>query len=179
MKIQFLAFLCVAAASSSAQQTEPNMPYRVHNGTLYGYIDGTGRVVIPIGFQYASEFSEGLAAVSVQPLSAGVVGKWGYIGQEGKFIVTPQYARAHDFSEGLAVVCTKLCGYIDRTGQLVIPLQYEIADDFHEGLAAVMKGGRFGYVDHRGVLAIPHRFPRADGFSGGSPQRQSRAQAIR
>ncbi len=167
VKILCVVFLGVAAASATAQQTEPNLPYRVQDAKLYGYIDGTGRVVIPISFQKAGEFSEGLAAVSVESAQSGY-GKWGYVNQEGKFIVPPQYKRASDFSEGRAAVCMELCGYIDRTGKLAIPLQYALADDFHEELAAVLdKRGLYGYIDRGGALAIPYQFTRADGFSQG------------
>ncbi len=64
----------------------------------YGYVDGTGRMVIEPRFDLASEFFGGLAAVMVGE-------KWGYIDRTGKIAIAPQFAEAHSFVNGLASVC--------------------------------------------------------------------------
>src|SRR5205807_10269842 len=49
-----------------------------------GYMDRSGKVLIPYMFQAARNFSEGLALVEKE-------GKWGYIDTSGKFVIQPQF----------------------------------------------------------------------------------------
>jgi len=64
----------------------------------WGFIDRTGKFVIPERFEQAGTFSEGLARVSIESL-------WGYIDRKGKFVIPAKYHKARDFWEGLAPVC--------------------------------------------------------------------------
>jgi hypothetical protein len=66
-------------------------------GYKQGYCNRNGDVVIKPQFEYAREFSDGLAAVLID-------GKFGYIDKTGKLVISPQFAYAGDFSEGMAVV---------------------------------------------------------------------------
>ena len=131
-----------------------------------GFIDTTGRIVIPLPRQSdVPRFSEGLAAVSL-------AGGYGFIDREGRVRIEPQFSYAGDFSEGLAWVHIdeKKAGYIDKTGKLVIgPVDYRMSDDsnFSEGLAAVRIGNKFGYLDRAGNIRIRPQFDEAHKFSGG------------
>ena len=49
-----------------------------------GYIDSTGKTIIPLRFDDARGFSDGLAAVQVG-------GQWGYIDTLGTFVIQPQF----------------------------------------------------------------------------------------
>ena len=64
-----------------------------------GYEDVTRKVVIPLQFDDAGYFSEGLAPVEIGE-------KWGFIDKTGKSVIPLQYYRAHSFSDGLAAVNT-------------------------------------------------------------------------
>ena len=55
-----------------------------------GFINMKGEVVIPLKFQYAGQFSEGLAY-------AESGGKWGYIDTKGSWVITPRYGKAQGF----------------------------------------------------------------------------------
>jgi DNA-binding transcriptional regulator/RsmH inhibitor MraZ len=127
----------------------------------YGYIDRTGKIVIPAKFEYAGYFSEGLAIVAIG-------GKYGYIDRTGKIVIPAKLESARYFSEGLAIVeIGEKYGYIDRTGKIVIPAKFESANDFSEGLAGVLVGNRYGYIDKTGKIVIPAEFERASYFSEG------------
>ena len=68
-----------------------------------GFIDTKGQIVISPHFYAAYEFSEGLAAASIE------FRKCGYIDRTGKFVIQPtfDFENHHDcsaFSEGLARV---------------------------------------------------------------------------
>jgi hypothetical protein len=84
----------------------------VRIGSAFGFIDPQGTLVIEATLPFASDFSEGLAAVLVE-------GKWGYLNSAGQVVIAPQFDYAADFSEGLAAVQTDgRYGYITSTGGL-------------------------------------------------------------
>ena len=139
----------------------------------YGYIDWTGTEVIPLHFQKAKYFSQGLAAVKVAD-------SWGYILPSGDFKITPRFAgtgkakrwpdtRAGSFVNGLAPVWVGQDSYrfIDITGSFAFEGRFDDANSFSEGLAVVKKGDRYGYIDTEGQIAIECRFIRARDFSEG------------
>lgn len=133
---------------------------------MRGYIDKTGKFVIPPQFLIANSFSEGLAHVC-DPRGS-------YIDKTGKFVIDKPYYVGGDFHEGLAWVAvpkTKwsdvnrpgdqlLYGFIDKTGKIVIPARYRFAADFSEGLALVMPQGaeKMGFIDKTGKMQIAPKY---------------------
>src|SRR5271157_5962548 len=82
----------------------------------YGFIDKSGKVVIPIQFQYAMPFSEGLAAVS-----ASTDALWVYIDKTGKPVISLQLKDASPFSDHLASVERNgKCFRIDPSGNTIL-----------------------------------------------------------
>src|SRR5215831_7728385 len=101
----------------------------------YGYVDTTGKLVIPPLFRSAEPFSEGLAAIQTE-----TGGKWGYIDKTGTVVIPPMFATGDSFKAGRAAVQTEMdgkWGYINRTGKLVATPQFEEVGSFIDGLAVV------------------------------------------
>ncbi len=124
---------------------------RVKKDGKWGFIDTTGKVVIPCQYDDASwSFSEGLTCVEKD-------GKYGFIDTTGKVVIPCQYDDASwSFSEGLARV--KKDGkwrYIDTTGKEVIPCQYDNGYSFNKGFVVVVKDMKFGFIDLTGKEVIP------------------------
>jgi hypothetical protein len=142
----------LAGAAESKSAAEPPVPFPRKG--KYGYRDAAGAFVIAPQFDYAGEFSEGLAVVGVGKYPDT---KWGYINRLGQVVVPAQFAGAHDFSEGMAAVSLggKL-GYIDITGKLVVPPQFDEALKFSGGRARVriIKSG-YGYINQQGEFVVP------------------------
>ena len=131
-----------------------------------GFIDGSGREVIPPQFGNAGDaarFREGLANV-------GGNGGWGYIDESGKYIIQPKFWWAYPFSEGFA--CVQLpgegagYGFIDKAGRLRIK-GLKTDSTFHEGLAPIVLGGKWGYLGTDMEIAIPPQFDFAHPFYEG------------
>jgi len=124
---------------------------KVRKGEKYGYIDKTGKEIIPLIYDDAGDFSEGMARVELN-------GKYGYIDKLGKEVTSCVYDGNYacgNFSEGLAYVRKNgKYGYIDKTGKEIIPLVYDDAGDFSEGLARVDINGMYGYIDKKGEIII-------------------------
>ena len=127
-------------------------------GAVSGYIDETGKVVIPLQFGYpANDFHEGLAAVSfcVGPIkNEWPEWKMGFIDKFGEFVIQPQYDRASDFQEGLArVELDGKIGFIDKQGKTVIQPQFYNASDFSDGIAIVENHERkISLIDKTGKM---------------------------
>lgn len=84
---------------------------------LHGYIDRTGRFVVPPQFEYAGPFSEGLANVSN-------CSKPFFIDRTGKVVLRVPFDDASPFHGGLAQVLRyelggARLGYIDKTGKTI------------------------------------------------------------
>ena len=76
----------------------------VTNGYGYGYIDKTGKIVIPLAYEFTIRFSEGLAAVKKNK-------KWGFIDKKGNTVIPFIYDdepigryELFDFKDGYAQV---------------------------------------------------------------------------
>ena len=127
----------------------------------FGYIDGNGKVVISPRYQWADDFSEGLARVTVE-------GRMGFIDASGDLVIEPQYAWAGSYEEQLAVVEVEgRYGYIDEAGYMAIAPRFDRADAFSGGLAVVVSEGKYGYIDTSGNTVIEPRFDWSGRFSEG------------
>ena len=135
--------------------------YQVCREGKRGFIDKTGREVIPCKYDIALDFREGLAMVKMS-------GKYGFIDKTGREVAPCQYDDAEDLHEGMALVKKNdKWGFIDKTGREVIPCKYVFANDFHEGLATVEKNGKYGYIDKTGREVAPCKYDIANDFSEG------------
>ncbi len=95
----------------------------------FGYIDKTGKVVIP--FRYEACYDDDTELYYQQP--------------------------CYDFHEGLARICDKTTekyGYIDREGNEVFPCQFGYAEDINEGVARVELEGQYGFIDAKGNCTL-------------------------
>ncbi|OCT14707.1 hypothetical protein A8709_11025 [Paenibacillus pectinilyticus] len=127
---------------------------------MYGYIDRSGKIIIPIQYYEASSFSDGLALVKTDK-------HYQYIDKTGKVqIDASAYVSGKSFSGGLAAVAvqnkdrsTVEYGYIDTKGNMKIEPKYTRAYNFSEGLAKVCVGDSInqysiGYIDESGAFKI-------------------------
>ena len=151
----------------------------------WGFIDGSGKFVIPPQFDWAYNFNEGLALVEkgnsvgyVDTSGQFVIGPIG--SQQGltQYVVAPMGAQHGAFREGLLPLTTsdgkwgyrtrwRTC-YLDRRSRPVITTDFPEAQSFSEGLAAVRDAkGRWGYIDKRGRLVITPQFAAAGPFAEG------------
>ena len=95
------------------------------NPEVYGFINTNGEEVIPTRYVQASDFHEGLAAVS------NGVG-WGYIDPKNKDIIPFKFDWAGDFQDGFArVLFAGLYYVIDKEGYC-----YESFDEIENGMGS-------------------------------------------
>lgn len=119
----------------------------------WGYINTDGKIVVPLKYDEAQDFSNGLACVSLN-------GKSGFINRNGKVMVPFIWDAADSFSEGLAVVEKNgKSGCIDTTGKIVLALKYANLHQFNEGLIAYEdNNGKWGFIDRTGKVIIEPKY---------------------
>lgn len=149
-------------AKEQLQSLTSLLPIRIDEA--WGFINGSGQVVIPPTFERVGNFSEGLAKFRKN-------GKWGFINSKGKEVIQPVYETVRDFSEGItAVMQRKRKGieafYIDSTGKVLFNKTYPTDGSywpihpFKEGLAAVEdpESKKVGFIDKKGNFLIAPLF---------------------
>ncbi len=75
----------------------------VYTRRKYGFIDTAGKEVIPLEYDAALPFSEGVACVGKGP---DLSWKYGYIDKNNQFVLPMQYNYASSFADGWAMVGT-------------------------------------------------------------------------
>jgi hypothetical protein len=120
----------------------------------WGYLNTTGKLVIPHQYFEACDFSQGLAVVR---------GRGGEEIQLADGEAPPLKSRAWDLLfERFALqdgIIVEAAGYIDRTGAMAIPARYSTALPFREGLAyadqfSLVRDNPRGYIDTSGQMVI-------------------------
>jgi hypothetical protein len=132
----------------------------VRNGSLWGFINTAGKIVIPIEYEgFANEY--GNEAI----FGAKKDGKWGYINAKGEVKIKFKYDYAAPYFEGKGLVEKKdKWGYIDLDNKVVIPFQFDAASIFTDGVAPILKDGKWGYIDATGNIVITPQFSTAGSF---------------
>ncbi len=161
----------------------------------WGFVDKTGKIVIPPNFENVGDFNVGFCKVQVEN------GKWGYINRSGRMVIPAKYDYADNFSNKLAVVTVEnKYGIIDRNGKFTLQPTFEFilqdgdkflvsADSKHfwcdkhgkllnantydealpfgnSNLAAVAIGEYFSYVNSKGVVVLKTPYEKIFPFIG-------------
>ena len=144
--------------------------------SCYGYIDTTGKIVIPQQFQTAGTFQNGTVDVRMPD------DRWGVIDKNGKFIIPPKYDGVFPFTEGVGIALTIKnkksspfdqnitdfdADFYDMDGNLTAKPQYFIFGWFENGLVQFIAENGKGFIDKQGKVAIEPKFERTMGFSEG------------
>ncbi len=149
-------------AREQLQSLRALLPIRVNES--WGFINGSGQVVIPPTFERVGHFSRYLAKVRKN-------GKWGFIDSKGKEVIPAVYEAVRDFSEGVTTVIQRKRNgmeafYIDSTGKVLFNKAYSTDGSywpihpFKEGLAAVEdpESKKVGFIDKKGGFVIAPLF---------------------
>ncbi|WP_201583313.1 WG repeat-containing protein [Psychrobacter jeotgali] len=146
----------------------------VHKDGKYGYIDTSGKQVIPYRYKDATDFKDGVAVVSQGD-------KYGVIDKSGKTVVPFRFDWLDGYSDDMAkyrkntdhdAYSLGKYGFVNRTGKIVIPAEWDEAFDFSEGLAVVKKGdydtGQWGVIDKTGKLIVSPKYDQVyvEGMAG-------------
>lgn len=179
--VTLLGVLVLAMSGVSLGRNQNELLVIVQNDK-YGYIDHTGKIVIPAQFIWAEDFWRGLGTVYVcgrylsinssgtlLPLRIAVQGhleirregkKVGFVDSQGRFKIRPKFDDALPFSGGFAAVqIGDKWGFIDAAGRQVIKPQFKAAYYFREGVATAESESGSVLINPSGkVLASGYQF---------------------
>jgi hypothetical protein len=100
----------------------------------FGYIDGSGHVVVEPTLSCARDFRDGRGA-------ARPTNRWGYVDATGNFVIEPRFFEVEDFYDGFAVAGRP-------------------AEAFAGGVAVGSPTGAQGVIDRRGAWVVEPRWDR-------------------
>jgi len=141
-----------------------------YNNYTYGFIDKKGKLVVDYQYDYASNFSDGMAVVG--KYIDGVL-KYAYIDKTGK--ITSDWSDIlYSFVDGYSiklvdkqfVLIDKNMNQVENKDKLKEILVKNLY--FSEGMALVLKDGKYGFVNQDGKVVIDFQFTYAGDFYSGS-----------
>ena len=111
--------------------------FAVKKGGKWGYIDGYGKVIIPLEYEEVRNFSEGLAAVRKD-------GKWGYINPKNEIVIPIEFTNKEVgfFKNGGAEYYTdRGAGLINLKGEIIAEPKYDSIEYVNGNIAIVSFNG--------------------------------------
>ncbi len=143
----------------------------------YGFVDTTGKVVIPIKYddvdggspkeKYTNNWDgDGLMSVCIN-------NKWGFIDRNGKIIVPLIYDKVDKRCYSLKytrpgitrVWKDGLVGGINYTGKFLLPVEYQVIENnYDKDLFFVKKDNKYGYFNAEYQLVLPFKYDFTSGF---------------
>jgi hypothetical protein len=126
-----------------------NSLLRIFAETKVGFIDTTGKLIIPAKFANAFDFNEGLAAARMKSL-------YGFINTKGEFVIPPKYSYAEGFRNGSAVIFKdSTAGILYKDGREVLYPNYSSIKFICDTKAIVATHrGKKGIIDNKGTLVL-------------------------
>ena len=117
--------------------------FAVKKGSKWGYIDGYGKVIIPLEYEEVGNFSEGLAAVRKD-------NKWGYINLKNEVVIPFEFTNrgVSSFKNGVAKYYTDSgIGLINLKGEIIAEPKYNSIQYLRENVAIVSFDGYYYLYD--------------------------------
>ena len=145
----FLGVFLLICCKSPGDSAFIGYAHELANGK-WGFMDEHGEDIIAYRFDYARDFSEGLAVIRIQ-------NKYGYLNPKGKIVIPLLYDQAYSFKNGLAkVVQNGLEGVITAEGKMIVPCQYQDLEIcYEEAKIKARRGNKYGYIDFSGRPLVP------------------------
>ena len=126
-----------------------NESLEIIEGGKWGFVNVSGKEVIPVVFDEVSIFMDGYTKVTLD-------GNCGILNKKGEEVIPIIYSDTTNISEGLVGVCMDgKWGFVDTKGKKVIPFVYSEVTPFQNGKAKVCKNGKWGVIDKKDRVISP------------------------
>jgi hypothetical protein len=156
-------------STANAQKESAYLAKVCQNGK-FGFIDRLGKVVVPLNYDDAGVWGNGLVAVNVGKYTpveedATVIE---VAGPPGPVTVNNSAQRNSQY-KNIEIKKEKKgkWGYCNAAGVLVIPIQFTATTFFSEGMAGVEIDGKWGFIDLKGEILVKPIYDKVGHFSQG------------
>lgn len=155
-----LAALMLVAGATTAQSadgpTEPIELYRVLQDGRWGFIDGTGAIVVPPQYDHVFPYRNGFTVVRIGDYRGG---RRAFLAADGSRVTDFVFDRAYHFVNGYGTaVRDGKWGFVAPDGSSPGGFVWDAVRDFADGYAAVRLGdrrsGRWGLIDRTGRIVL-------------------------
>lgn len=127
----------------------------MHGKFRYGYLNKAGEEIIPLQYESASDFKDGIAVVKIKEE------KFALIDQYGNEVVIFNYFFVGNYGDNLVVFRRGLkekYGYLNTRGEIIIKPRFTVAGPFENGRAVVNDAAnsqnKYGLIDKDGMNII-------------------------
>lgn len=142
------------------------------NKDLYGFIDWSGKIVIPPKFSSVGKFIDGYAPVTIEtsehPLKTVTtpITKQGLIDENGKFVIPPKYVSISEMHEGVVVASDRgVTQLLKPNGQVVFTAPSSVnLNPLGSFFVAQRLNGRMGLIDASGHWLLPIEYDNITKF---------------
>lgn len=130
----------------------------------YGFIDKSGKEVVPCKYSRVEDFKYDVAVVYGDIDDRVGARKMGLVNTKGQEIIPCDNIIGGVPSEKGEYVVKRNSKYgvIDKNLNIIIPFEYDGIGEFSEGLASVIKNGKKGFIDKANRLIIPCEYDEPD-----------------
>lgn len=170
-------FIDSTGATAIADSSEFYSPFSdgmaiTGNDTGYGYINTSGKLVIPYIYdERPTLFAHSLASVKYTVHTQyGNTERYTVINKQGKSVLPGEYTFISNFTDDGTAVISQFgdLAVINSSLKIITPFIYQdIGPNYSAGLLAVKRNDKWGYIDHNGRTIIPHKYTKAGQFSEG------------
>jgi hypothetical protein len=144
-----------------------------------GYIDRNGKIVIPLAYEIAEEFSDGHAFTS-DLQNTFIIDKYA-----NQFFLCDEVLLTTPFQSGISKVARVKEGgnyreeaLVNTKGEFITPFEFKsiimapndllnVNDSFSEGLVRISDCEHYGFLDSKGNLVIPPMYDKVSKFNSG------------
>ncbi len=131
-------------------------------GQNMGYLDITGKVIVPFEVSYGEVKQDIIFAKN------RLTSKWGAFDNKGKVLLPYAFDELSTGDIMLHIIGKKngKFRYFTLEGKPMHDTEWEFASYYQNGRAVVGMGGKYGFIDTEGKVVVPLQYRYADNFAG-------------
>jgi hypothetical protein len=145
--------------------------YSFYKNKKYGYLDHTGKEVIPASYLLATPFAEGFAVVKVMVKDQE---KYGVIDKKGKFVIKPTYDY-HVYTGKNPPIVNGVIRFnngkkkilVNTKGKEIFTLEAGYMGEITKDGFVIIGVNGYGFIDLNGKEIVPPKYQNVENFSNG------------
>jgi len=147
---------------------KPGLSKVINNYDKTGFVNESGKEVVPCKYDEASSFENGFTVVKIK--TGDYEFKYGLMDSTGKEVIPLKYGRMEYYPKDKVIVVGETnisdVGLADLTGKILIPLQYEFwSKTVSKGLWPVGKNNICGVVNLKNDIVVPFIYEMIESYS--------------